>query len=154
MENRVGTNVPTPDEFTQIVKELDSIITRLKVVGVTLSPEERRGLSHARIGSDAAVESMLQLSERHNLAPRQVSREDVRNDYKLAQGMQPVVERLRAALQLAEDTQNLAESEYWKGALAFYLLIDVLSARDPELETEIKPMSAVMTNQRRKKDPA
>ena len=67
MENRVGDKALTDQKRANIVKQLQDVTAQIKVVGVVLTPDERKRVLRARRGADEHIETVLKLAQKHDV---------------------------------------------------------------------------------------
>jgi len=149
MDNKVGDNMPSAKAFAALLQQLKDIVAQLKKFGVTLSADERKRLLYARREADPMVKRVHDLAVKHNIALQKIPLSGMMNDMLLREHMQPIVDELRAALTMAEDTEGEAESEMWEAFLAYYGILANMAPRMPELATELAPVMTFMSRKRR-----
>lgn len=152
MENKVGDKVPSPKVVAEIVDEIKSVNAKLKKFGVTLSVDERKRLLHARREADPMVKRVHELSLKYGVNLPGIPVQGMVSDMTLRDRLLPIVDLLRAALALADDTEGQAESEMWEAFLAHYGVLSSMADKLPELATELAPVVAFMANGKRRKE--
>jgi hypothetical protein len=92
------------------------------------------------------------LSAKYSIVIPGISLQGMAKDMTLRERIHPIVDMLRAALTLAEDTEGQAESEMWEAFLAYYGVLSSMADRLPELSIELEPVVAFMANGKRRKE--
>lgn len=153
MDNKVGDNAPSAEEFEEYVTTLRTLVTQLKTFGVQLSSDERTRLNHPRHGSGPHVQAVLRLASAYKIDLDDVPLAGVEADYNLANMMGPMAEQTPVLDQLVSDTVGQANSEYWQGFLVYYGILSEMSKRIPALETELRPIKEFMAKKRTGTEP-
>ena len=154
MHNRVGEKTPTTAELQKQIKLVEDLNTTLAKYCVALLPDERKGLTRARLGIEPHLSSMADVAERFGFDVPGAAPSSLRSDVRTAQDLAPLEAALDKALQLVRDTRALARSEAAEAGLLYYGLAQAASARSPELEVAVRGMRDFMaTGPRRAKDP-
>lgn len=153
MENRVGSNVPTPAKLATLLKNLDDAVNELAKFGVILSKEERKRLIRARRDSEPMQRLVHALATKKKLSLSGFSLADLLDDMNLVQAMEPFAQVMARGEQLTSDTLLQADTEAWQAFLAYYGVLSSMAERDPELATELAPVVAFMKTGRRKPEP-
>ena len=152
MTDKVGKNIPTEEQFNQLVADAKSINDRCKVFGITLTPDERRALLHARRNADPMVKRVNDLAIKYEVKIPGMSLDAMETDRSLRSQLNPIADILRSALTLIEDTSGQAESEMWETFLGYYGILSSMAERVPELAVELKPVIDFMASVRRRQN--
>lgn len=153
MENRVGENTPSTTEVQKMVQQLQELTTKLRSFCTSLSPEERKGLTRARLGSEEHVYQMAELAKKHTLSIAGITPDMVLNDLRTDRDLAPLEHALQVALDLVQDTRSQARSEYSDGGYLFYGMLQQAAERIAELQPQIKSFAEFLANRRRKPSP-
>ena len=139
MMNRVGSVIPSAEEIQQLVKDLETVATKLEKFTLMLSSEERQRTTKMRARGERVVELVGNLAAHRKIALPRISVDDMTKDLVLAQRLAPLAPLLESLSQKVSDTILQAQSECWWAAMAFYSTLTRLSNVDPELEAALKP---------------
>ena len=151
MNNLVGDNAPSDAEFAKKLEELNALKEWMKTFGVTLSPEVRKRLVHARRGGEEHAQRTFALATKHGIQVPGVPLDGMNNDMRLSKAMIPFLDGLGAMLTLAEDTAGEAENEYWHAFLAYYGPLSIMAAKNPDLHAEYRATIDFLSTGTRKK---
>jgi len=136
--------MPTDEERAGLQTDAAAIFDRLRHFGITLTPDEQRTLLHARKDADPMVRRIHDLSVKYGINIPGASLEGLERDMVLRNLLHPIVDILRAATKVAEDTMNEAESEMWQAFLSYYGTLAHMSKTVPELKAELQPVVEFM----------
>ena len=154
MNNRVGDSTPSSTDIQKQTKIVDDLNAALAKFCVTLLPDERRGLTRARLGIEPHLARMADVAERFGFDVPGVGPDSLRNDVRTVQDLAPLEAALDKALQQVRDTRALARHEASEAGLLYYGLAQAASGRIPDLEVAVRGMRDFMaTGPRRTKDP-
>ena len=151
MDNRVGDKLPSEKEVATILADIASIKTRLAKWGVHLSAEERLGATKLRAGAEELAPKLVSIAQSNKVEIRNVPLAGMTDDLALAKAMQPIELAIDELRQIAADTRLEASSEAAQAFYAYYSRLAKMAEMDPELETQMAPLVAVMATGRRKK---
>jgi hypothetical protein len=151
MNNRVGDNVPAADALSQLLATLLALIGALRAFCITLSTDERKGLLHARVGSEPHIARLREIAEEHGVHLPNIPLAGMLNDLALFTALRPFQDALRVALQLVNDTAGQAESEAWEAFLAYYGTLTGMAKSQPVIAVQMKPIVEFMALGPRKK---
>lgn len=154
MNNRVGDKTPSTTDIQKQTKLIEDLTADLGKYCVTLLPDERRGLTRARLGIEPHLSRMADVAERFGFDVPGAAPDSLRDDVRTVQDLAPLEAALDKALQLVRDTRALARSEAAEAGLLYYGLAQAAAARSPDLEVAVRGMRDFMANgPRRPKDP-
>ena len=154
MENRVGDNVPPPDQLNPLLGQTQKVKDTLEGFCVTLTPEERQSRVKPLRGAEAKIRLAADLCQRYGVSLKSVPVEGMLADLDLVQKMAPFVAALKSSAQMVEDTQDQAFSESWLAFLALYGALQVASDHDAALAEEMKELVDFMRIYANRKKPA
>ena len=140
MDNKVGSNIPTPDEINQAIAALNTARTILQPYLITLSSEERRRLTRFRPGGDMVIEKVGSLASERNISLPGASVANMHNDLELARRLSPVTSVLEDLRLMVSDTTSEAQAECWWAATALYSTLARTQGADRPLEAALKPV--------------
>lgn len=150
MENKVGDNVPTPTDITQLLDQLKGIVLALKKFGIILSTPERKSLLHARIGAEPHIARIHDLAIKHKVDIAGIPLEGMKNDLALYTMLRPFQDEFNAGGVVADDTAGQAESEAWEAFLAYYGTLCGMAKHQADLASELAPVIEFMATGRKK----
>ncbi len=149
MQNRVGSVIPSDEDIQTLVKDVESVGTKLEKFTLMLSAAERRHTTKMRASGERIVELVGDLAVRHELALPRISVVEMKDDLTLARRLAPLEQAISTLSQTVADTIFQAQSECWWAATAFYTALTRLSDADPELEAALKPAVEFFARRRR-----
>ncbi len=149
MENRVGENVPPPEQMDDLEQGLQNLADQLDAFCITLTTEERQQALHARKDANPHIQTIHDLSAKHNISIPDMSREDMMKDLDLRDRLHPLTALLKLAHTKTKDTETEAESEMWQVFLAHYAVLSSMSEHIPELQAALSPVKKFMASRRR-----
>ncbi|RYY95434.1 MAG: hypothetical protein EOO11_15870 [Chitinophagaceae bacterium] len=121
--NRINTVLSTGQE-TAVNEALDAIDRTLGEVYRSLTPRERQTIPKISKANDLFVKDAIgavQLAPES--FPRNFNIQNIINDYKLYNQLQPITRRVRSLLEKLEDTMMLAGSESFIHGLLIYRMV-------------------------------
>ncbi|MDR1660836.1 MAG: hypothetical protein LBR95_00155 [Azoarcus sp.] len=120
MENRHRELIPA-ETLTQISEQINAIIQQIQPYAVTLSTKERRVMLKMGEKSLAFVEKANELAHKNpDLKPSYINLSEFDIDLAGARNLLGVLNQLKRAAQLLDDTAMAAGNESFQAALAFY----------------------------------
>jgi hypothetical protein len=149
MQNRLGSVIPSDEDIQTLVKDIESVGTKLEKFTLMLSAAERRQTTKMRANGERIVELVGDLAVRHELALPRISVVEMKDDLTLARRLAPLEQAIAHLSQTVADTILQAQSECWWAATAFYTALTRLSDADPELEAALKPAVEFFARRRR-----
>jgi hypothetical protein len=149
MQNRLGSVIPSDEDIQTLVKDIESVGTKLEKFTLMLSAAERRHTTKMRASGERIVELVGDLAVRHELALPRISVVEMKDDLTLARRLAPLEQAIAHLSQTVADTILQAQSECWWAATAFYTALTRLSDADPELEAALKPAVEFFARRRR-----
>ncbi|MDX9721248.1 MAG: hypothetical protein RBU37_10925 [Myxococcota bacterium] len=138
-------------ELTAAFQTIERIYTK---VGVPLHPEQRQEVMKPRKNCEPLVELLISLAVKYDVKLADFPLEGLRNDLTLRRQLPADEARLEVLHRLVADTLLVASGEMWEAFLAYYAVLDAMSSRNAALATELKPVKALMSNVRRRSQPA
>lgn len=144
VQDKVGHNLPTEEEFREMSEQLRSLINKIRTFGVALTKAQRKALNNPRRGSEEMVHLVLDLAEQEGVKVKNVTRQGILDDLRLAKAALNLFNLFTVGQQLAKDTLRQAKSEYWEGTLAIYRVLQALAESNPDLAQQIDPMVQFM----------
>ena len=119
VENKVSV-VLTSEQQAQIHSGLDELLTQLAWT-VTLTPEDRKRRLKASSGTEAFLNSALQLGQQHpEILPRGLDMEEMNKDVLTRSYLLGVRAKLAELLTRVEDTMMVCGSEAFHAGLHVY----------------------------------
>lgn len=149
MDNRVGDDIPTPQQLAELLKKLNDVISELHKFCVVLSKDERRSLLRGRKDSEPMVQKIYDICKKHNVTVPGIPLEGMLNDMRLVQAARPFEAAFELGARMADDTGAQADTEMWQAFLTHYGVLQTMSARNPEIAEELKPVVEFMRARRR-----
>jgi len=151
MQDKVGSEIPTTDQITQLVADLKSISDRIVAYTVTLSADERASTLKMRTGGEPIVAAIAKLANDHGITLPQITVDGMLADLTLAKQIRPLASAVAQLNQRLNDTVLEAQSECWWAATALYTSLVRASGGDPVLEAALKPVIDFFARGKRKK---
>jgi hypothetical protein len=151
VQNKVGTIVPTAEEVTQLLADVQSLSERMANYTVTLTAQERGAAVKMRTGGENIVSEVATLAKNHSVSLPQITLEAMNADLTLAQRLRPLASALDQLSQRVSDTVLEAQSECWWSTTAYYTALCRIAGADPTLENALKPVVGFFAVGRRKK---
>lgn len=152
MDNRVGDNLPTPQQVQDWTERLEKLFAEMKPYMVKLSADEKKRLLGFRPGGETVVALVAALAEKYGVHLADMPIDGMRNDLALAQTFTPVVSQLALMASWGEDTVSAARSEAWQATTGNYSVLSRVAEANPSLAAEIKPAREFFAR-RRKPEP-
>lgn len=119
IDNKVSI-VLTPEQQAQIHTSLDELLTQLTWT-VTLTPEDRKRRLKASSGTEAFLNSALQLGQQHpEILPRGLDIDEMSKDVLTRNYLLGVRAKLAELLTRVEDTMMVCGSEAFQAGLHVY----------------------------------
>lgn len=150
MDNKVGDNLPNDDEFAARLAQLDDTLTWLKKFCVHLSSDERASLTRGRRGAEPHLAQVAETAKKYDWKAPDLTPDQVLNDLRLVQRLDPIRQRLTLANELVDDTIARASSEANEGAYVFYGIGQSMGSRIPEVQAAVRPFAEFLSNTRKK----
>lgn len=153
MQDKVGSNVPTAEQVSSLVAEIQSISEKVAAFTVMLTPPERSATTKMRTGGESVVADIGALATHHALTLPQISVDGMNADLALAQRLRPLANAVEQLSQRLDDTVLEAQSECWWAATAYYTALCRIAGADSSLKAALKPLVDFFATGRRKKPP-
>jgi hypothetical protein len=144
-QNKVGDRQPTETEIAQMSSSSLLLLDTASLLGPPLGQEEAKQLTIARVGYEQMAEVVIRLAERAKLQADNASIENIRNDLKLIETLEPIYQDTAHAARLMRDILRQARSEAWDGVLSFYAVLKVMARTSPKLAIALRPVVEFMS---------
>jgi len=153
MDNRVGDNLPTPQQVQDWTAKLEQLFAEMKPFMTKLSADEKQHLLGFRPGGEAIVALIAGLAEKYGIQLADMPVSGMRNDLALSQTLAPIVSQLALMASWGQDTVSAARSEAWQATTGNYSVLSRVSDANPSLAAEIKPAQEFFARRSKKQPP-
>jgi hypothetical protein len=154
MENKVGENIPSAQTVQHMVAKLEALIGEISAFAVSLSPEQRKGITKLRPGGERIVSLVGDLAKKYGVDSPETSVDAMRDDLTLAQRLAPLAHVATALANRLDDTILEAHGECWHSCTANYTLLAARSRDNADLANALKPAVDFFATGRRRKPSA